>query len=843
MGVIDTAFSVLMIGHSLFGQTGPDMLAETLRAGLDRPEIEMRAQIINGAPLRYNWTHSDQAEGVDGRAVLAEGQVTHLILTEAIPLANHLQWSETEAYAQAFAERAASARPEVRIYVQETWHSLRSGTGAEVEYDAGADVAWRDRLAADLPAWEGIAASIAAAGHGASATVIPAGQALGLLSDEIAAGRGGGLAEIADLFDDDIHLNDLGHYFVAMVQYASLTGQSPEGISGVFRNRWGHSLDLPEPALAAELQRIAWRAVQSYHGWADSAQSAGKAVAERQAPRSTGPPAARAQKAARPTGKGPSPAARPAEIGIGLAAIADWSVQHPFLDVMKTARPWIGHLPNRWGGWDTEQLRAAGALDAHGWPLRIPAELASIGTLVLTDLPEAAVSTAGRYRLRFDGTGVIEVGGRAQNRRYGANEVRFDFTPGPGAVEIRLQRSAATDPLRNITLVQERHADLFDAGAVFNTDWTARIGHFAALRFMDWMQTNDSTARRWSDRPLPGDATYAAKGVPVEQMVALANQLRIDPWFNMPHLADDAYVRSFATYVHAHLDPSLTAYVEYSNEVWNWQFAQARWAGEQAEARWGTRDKHVQFYGLRAAQVAAIWGAVFAGEDRRRLRNVISTQTGWLGLEEEALLAPLAQADGAAPPVEMFDTYAISAYFGGLQGAEERRDRVHGWLTESLDRARDSADAQGLTGAARTAHIAAHRFDHAVDLAAGELANGAQSGEIRDSLRDFETRVLPHHAEVARRHGLDLVVYEGGSHLVGIGPQVEDAALTAFFHHLNYTPQMGALYRRLLAIWQAAGGGLFTAYADVYAPTKWGSWGALRHLDDQNPRWEALTEH
>lgn len=52
---------------------------------------------------------------------------------------------------------------------------------------------------------------------------------------------------------------------------------------------------------------------------------------------------------------------------------------------------------------------------------------------------------------------------------------------------------------------------------------------------------------------------------------------------------------------------------------------------------------------------------------------------------------------------------------------------------------------------------------------------------------------------------------------------------------------MGALYTTLLEGWKAVGGQLFNAYSDVYAPTKWGSWGALRYLDDDNPRWDALV--
>ena len=100
MTLAGAAFAVLMVGHSLFGTVGPDMLQDALRAG--QGEGTVQAQIINGAPLRYNWEKSDEAEGVDARAVLPEGGITHLILTEAIPLANHTQWSDTEVYLQAF---------------------------------------------------------------------------------------------------------------------------------------------------------------------------------------------------------------------------------------------------------------------------------------------------------------------------------------------------------------------------------------------------------------------------------------------------------------------------------------------------------------------------------------------------------------------------------------------------------------------------------------------------------------------------------------------------------------------------------------------------------------------
>jgi hypothetical protein len=359
---------------------------------------------------------------------------------------------------------------------------------------------------------------------------------------------------------------------------------------------------------------------------------------------------------------------------------------------------------------------------------------------------------------------------------------------------------------------------------------------------MDWAETNDSELSYWEDRPLPNDVSYTS-GVPVEVMVRLANELGVDAWLNVPHLADDDFVRAYAELVRDQLDPALKVYVEFSNEVWNWQFSQARWADVAARARWDTKDKWMQHYGVRAAEVARMWTDVFAHEAEKRLINVISSQTGWLGLEIDALSAPLAVKEGLEAPVKAFDAYAISGYFGGVLGLENREALVKGWLDESGVAAEAAAQAQGLTGQAATAYVATHLYDEAVKLAGRELRDGAISGDNADSLSDLLGRVWTYHAAVARANGLDLIMYEGGSHVVGIGPQVEDADLTAFFYHFNYSDEMGALYQTLLEGWTAVGGQLFTAYTDVYAPTKWGSWGALRHLDDANARWDALVNY
>ncbi len=528
------------------------------------------------------------------------------------------------------------------------------------------------------------------------------------------------------------------------------------------------------------------------------------------------------------------------DLSLNLSGLSDWAVNQPFLNVMKTARPWVGHKPGQWGGWEHDDLAAAGVLGPNGWPTRIPPDVTSIATLLLTDLPPDAGGLAGRYVLTYQGGGALELGGRAEVAEASPGRILFDFRPGEGPVMLTIRALDPGDPIRDIVVVRADREALLAGGAVFNPDWLARIRGVRAIRLMNWMETNDSPLARLADRPLPGDYTYARRGAPIEVLVQLANELQANPWFCIPHLAEDDLVRLYARTVHDGLDPALVASVEFSNEVWNWQFAQAKWAEAQGRARWGKDNTWVQYYGLRAAEVAGIWAEEFK-DAPARLRRIVAVQTGWLGLEQDILDAPLLVAEGGAPPGTSFDAYAVTGYVSAMLGSDQKAAAVRGWLAQSQAAAAAAAAAAGLTGTAAADHIAAHRLDLADQLAAQELRDGSVTGDAADSLTSVLTEVLPYHAAVAADRGLKLVMYEGGSHVVGYGAQVDDAALTEFFIHFNYTPEMAAIYADLMAGWATLTDQPFNAFVDVYRPGKWGSWGALRHLWDDNPRWQVLA--
>lgn len=836
MNLLALLADILFIGHSLIGPTLPGMVERAAAAQGIRLQADM--QIINGAPLRWNWESSHTAEGVDGVAMMPVKGYDHVVITEAIPLANHVEWSDTHGFARRFHDLAMQSNPQAQVWIYETWHSLDSGTGRPVPHDSLGDQPWRDRLDADWPSWSGIAT---AAGPGAR--VIPAGQAMARMADEIARGTVPGLADIGDLFSDDIHLNDRGLYFVAMVMHAAITGQDPQGLPPRLVRMWQTRATVTEP-MALRMQQIAWDVVQDR--LASASAEASKAAPAEPVTEPQPPPAP--TPAAQPESHPPDPEPDIATLGgvrrqglaFGLAHAADWTVQQPFLDIMKTARPWIGHLPGQWGGWGHDELAAGGWLDEDGWPRAIPPELSAITTLVLTDLPEDAAGLAGRYVLTHDGRGELALGGRGRVGARAPGRIVFDFRPGPGGVEVRLARTDPADPIRNIRILREDRAALLDGGALFNPDWLARIDGVEMIRFMDWMQTNGSLLARLEDRPRPTDYTWARIGVPLEVMVRLANDLRAHPWFTLPHLSEDALVRFYAETVHESLAPGLVAHVEYSNEVWNHGFAQARWAEEQGKARWGEQWKWVQFYALRAAEVAEIWRDVFRDAPQRLVR-VLSTQTGWKGLEADILRAPLVIAEGRPAPHLAFDAWAVTAYISGGIGSPEKEALLRGWLAESRAAAETAADAQGLQGMARADYVARHRFDQAIALALQELRDGAVSGNPADSLASVLGDLLPYHAEVAQSHDLQLMMYEGGTHVVGLGPLVDDPEITAFLIALNYSDGMGEIYRDLLDGWARLADTPFNAFVEMLQPSRWGSWGALRHLGDDNPRWRALA--
>ncbi|SEM86621.1 Hemolysin-type calcium-binding repeat-containing protein [Gemmobacter aquatilis] len=492
-------------------------------------------------------------------------------------------------------------------------------------------------------------------------------------------------------------------------------------------------------------------------------------------------------------------------LGTNLHALVDWSTAFPFVDLFRMSRPWYTQSE---GAFDTGQADLL-ELDSAGWVKAFtqdgsPAPFERVATLLFT----GGHVPAGTYVLEWEGEGSIDLGlipGDAIVRR-GDHSITFRLEEGD-TLQIALTE---TDPegvgnyLRNLQLYNRQDADLIAAGQVFAPEFLEKIADFRVLRFMDWMSTNNSKVTEWDDTRPGGsvretDYDTDAQGASVETMVAVANQVKADAWFNIPHGASDDYIRTFATYVRDHLADGLVARFEFSNEVWNWGFDQTHYAQAQAEALWGAgvEGGWMQWYGMRAAQMAEIVAEVFGTETGTRALNVFATQAGWQGLEGYALDAADFVAAGGTPPRDApFHIYAIAPYFGGSIGSGDYADLVNDWI------------AAGESG-----------FAAAIDF--------LRHGDVPDSLAHIGESIA-YHAGVAQALGWQLEAYEGGQHIVdldGLFGGEQDPEQTAFFVDLVKRPEFQDLYAEYFQIWKDNGGGLMAQFSDFGAGDQYGSWG------------------
>ncbi|HGG59592.1 MAG TPA: hypothetical protein ENK26_06685 [Gammaproteobacteria bacterium] len=497
-------------------------------------------------------------------------------------------------------------------------------------------------------------------------------------------------------------------------------------------------------------------------------------------------------------------------IGTNVNALRDWGTSFPFIDVFHSSRP----LDTEGGG--------GVLLDRRGWIRRLDRGRVAVSP-VLFDIQPGRLP-AGDYTVLYDGDGKLEFGcarlkrlDRSARRAVIAIDGKSDC-----GLYLKILSSAEDNPVRDIRVIMPggicakdpftrvESASACPKGAyrafadhdrewVFNPDYLRYLRHFSVARFMDAMETNsrDHVQRHWSDRPTPSDATWQNRGWPVEIMVALANRAEVDPWFTLPHAADDDYIRRFARYVKDHLDPARKVYIEYSNEVWNGIFPQSEYALKMGKKLGLDRNEYYaawKFYSRRSVEIFTLWDDVFGADQRNRLVHVMATQASNPGMTR--MLLDYRQA------WKKTDALAVAAYFGGEAGVGDVR----------------------------------------------QVENMSQARFIRYLEKTALPRIFDEYrmnAKIAAKYHLPLVAYEGGQHLVGVGPAVDNPGLKEKFIAANRSPEMERLYLTMYRGWKAAGGQLFMHYADPAQYSKWGSWGVKEYLaqpDEQAPKYRATIK-
>ena len=474
-------------------------------------------------------------------------------------------------------------------------------------------------------------------------------------------------------------------------------------------------------------------------------------------------------------------------IGINLSPVTYWSSQWVFVDAFRQARPWLPQLVGS-GTWNTgEDL----ATDSNGWPILAPGQAA--GTLMFRGVDGHYPS--GEYVCLYDGEGEFEFSFDASIKSASPGRIVVDVEPSHDGIYLKLVASNPSNRVRNIRLIMPGFEAVHEQ-QVFHPLFLERLRGFETLRFMDWQRTNDSRIANWGQRtPTDMYSQALGSGVAIEHMLDLADTVDANPWFCMPHLAGDSYIRQFAELVKERSDPNQKIYVEYSNEVWNTRFDQTDFAATEGMAAGLDHRPHIaalKYYARRSTQVFGIWEDVFGGTDR--IVRVLATQAA--NSSNGAIVMDFDSAYAYA------DVLAIAPYFGGYLGELENGPDT---LNMSVDEILDECEEE-LDGIAQL---------------------------IADNL------------EEACARDLRLISYEGGQHLVGKDIWSGHPEMMELFFAANRHPRMRTIYQGYLSIWRNSGAGEFVSYASTQPNAQSGSWGALEFQDQSifdAPKYRALRD-
>ena len=289
-------------------------------------------------------------------------------------------------------------------------------------------------------------------------------------------------------------------------------------------------------------------------------------------------------------------------LGINSNEVMDDDASIPFINVFKNsipfeeARPWL--------------TKGKIEYDKDGWPKNLNGGQA--GTRFLYKLPKNTVPE-GLYTVLYDGEGIMTYSDDAKLVRREPGKDVIKITAGKDnefRVKLIIKHSNPKNYLRNIRVLLpggicstnpfkrvngqrqcrngkfmafEKHHEKL----IFNPDYLNYMKDFKVIRFMNMSGITRNPISSWDKRPKVNNATWGGKqgvrGAPLEIMVALANKLNADPWFNLPHRADNNYMRRYAQYVKENLKPGLKVYIEYTNEAWNTIFSQAHYVKDMGE--------------------------------------------------------------------------------------------------------------------------------------------------------------------------------------------------------------------------------------------------------------------
>ena len=520
-------------------------------------------------------------------------------------------------------------------------------------------------------------------------------------------------------------------------------------------------------------------------------------------------------------------------LGTNLNSLSDFNRQWAFVDAFKLSRPWLDASFNDF---------PAGQIDADGW-------VTSLGGAAPTNQAQALMffdgsghypatpncvgtpSAANCYVLKFDGAGTITFGAGASIVSTPGPGNRFfvnvpQQTPGNGGIILRLTATTPGNPVKNIRFIMAGFEATADAQP-FHPTFLQTLAPYKLIRFMDWMGTNGSTIQNFSQWKTLASATQTVvdpgfnehgSGVAFEYMVDLCNTLDADMWITLPAQATDAFMTSAATLIRDRLEPGRKLYIEYSNEIWNGQFLQGAFVQSQGEffGLGAGFTARLNYQARRSKEIFALFETAFGGTSRLvrvlagqaanadLVRQVALFENSFLKADVIAL-APYMDGGGRVGNLANLTTLnnaqVISQMQTDLVGTSDNDNHVKLWL----DTHRSLVHGPGLFGS-------------------------FTDGMVND-----------------QGTPLRIVAYEGGQHLLALGPNNGNATANTLLDNVNRDALMGTLYKQYFCQWRATtGSDTFTHFNDIFGYGQFGRWGALEFQDQvtsTSPKFLALEDY
>lgn len=417
-----------------------------------------------------------------------------------------------------------------------------------------------------------------------------------------------------------------------------------------------------------------------------------------------------------------------------------------FVNQLKGARPWDD--PG-----NTGQM----TYDENGYPTSVPSHYVVSQLLIRSSDVEGIGPHTGLFRLYGVGSGEISLVSSTQGELKSRLDtdglptetiggqsfwyVDVDFsTVGADVAHLRMliHETAGNDHIRDLALVHESHIAAHRAGEVFAPEFVKDLQGYETLRLMDWMRANkieekgDGWGEEGSDwsSPAPEQRYVGADyftfnnhaggkhnegrfevSVPIEHIVALANQVGADPWIALPVDITDARAAQLADYVAAHLDEGLTARWEYGNELFNDSigFEGYRYAVSMAQATFGGFEEEGPF-------AAVEWAAYRGPQVYQIIRDVMTAHgdtaryvaPGWAfsgslrpngelndGYLVRYFAAEQARAmnDGTPLPLDVVTDYSVAMYYGGTVTDGRPDGRIAHHILDTVEGAQAQAEA------------------------------------------------------------------------------------------------------------------------------------------------------